>query len=370
MKDLIIYIVEKSIILFSYLQKSKISIMGLIHFLCSKIPRQYVFTKIYPRKFDKQKIERIEGYTDVGIVFQGPYVVDERFTLNTILLFRSIYPNIHIVLSTWENSIPEDDRELLDDLHCHVIESKSLPSEEMGKYRKVGHLNSQIYSAQKGLQYLKAISVSYALKIRTDLRIHMREFIPYFINLLNLYKCGTSKLNKRLLCVSFSNNLVYCPFHMSDFIWFGSLEDMVKLYSIPGRTINMKLNNLINDKPYITNQAQIFKTLMSKPYERTNFHQEVISTIDREFYYFYHEEAYIVRSYYESLFSPSVETDIKDYWDFVRNCLVVIDDSMLDVYWTKYGYTFSQKGKIENQGLLTHAVWLDMLSNDNDSQFC
>ena len=57
-----------------------------------------------------------------------------------------------------------------------------------------------------------------------------------FLNLINVFKPNTDILNKRLLCVGFTNNLIYCPFHMSDFIWFGHIEDMEKLYSISSRT--------------------------------------------------------------------------------------------------------------------------------------
>lgn len=364
MKSLIVYIIEKSILLFKHLQSSNSFFGGIVRFLFSRCPRQYVFGKVYSKTFEKQNLEPIFGYENVGVVFQGPYVTDDRFTLNSILLIRKVYPNIHVVLSTWINSIPIDDRERLADLNCHVIENSSLPSEDMGHYRKVGHLNSQLFSSLEGLQYLKTMNVTYALKIRTDLRIHLREFIPYFVNLLNLYKCDTNRLEKRLLTVCFSNNLVYCPFHMSDFIWFGHIKDMLKLYSIPNRVINSNLKKLIDDRSYIRNQALWFNKLLNKSYERNIFQGQNTAALDYDFYYYYHEEAYIVHKFYESLNLTRKRSEIDNYWDFVRKCIIIVDESILDVYWTKYGYTLNQRGKLDSHGILNSAVWSDILLND------
>lgn len=305
---------------------------------------------------------QISDFSDVGIVFQGPLSKEYDYTINTIRYFREIYPEIKIVLSTWKNELNSKARTELEKYDCAVIEGDSFPAEDKGEGQKKSYLHNQLFSAQKGIEYLKNKGCLYVLKIRTDLRIYKQDFIPHFMNLLKIFPCKVQTQTQRLICVGYSNNLVNVPFHMSDFIWFGSVADMEKMYNAPYWTQEeiSYIRERTANKEFMASHSACFRELLSKNYNAQM--SGVGQFIDEKFLLLFHEEAYLASRVAKCLgFFDAGKSLAENYRDFLASSVIVVDDRDIDSYWNKYDYNLLENGRSKSDNeRLTSSVWLDL----------
>ena len=291
----------------------------------------------------------------VAIVFQGPVVHEDNFTVDSIRMVRNIYPDICIILSTWKHGLLDDEKHVLEEVKCIIIENEEWGDEFKGNGEKTGHLNNQLLSARGGIRYLlNNTEVEYALKIRTDLRLYKPNFIQYLLDVLKMYNG-----KERLISVAFSNSLPGVPFHLSDFVWFGKTELLYQLYSIPLRTedeLKYIVSYVNNTEEYLKYREQISK-IMDKEFSDI---KEDIKKINLKFMLLYHEESYIVYRY--ALSRGYASDDILDqYPDFLAREVIVLDDNYLMALWKKSLYSALQTDysiKMENR--FSHAKWLHL----------
>ncbi|MCM1498990.1 MAG: WavE lipopolysaccharide synthesis family protein [Clostridium sp.] len=338
---------------------------------------QYVSAKKYmtitcqPRNPGKQgeHLPIFKGFSDVGIVLQGPIKKEDDYTIETIAYYRKIYPDCQLVLSTWVDELTDDEIGKLEEYKCAVIQNNGLPAEDKGKGEKIGHLNNQLFSSIEGLYYLKECDVQYALKMRTDVRINRIDFLQYMINLVKVYEIGDRSLynvNKRLLNVSFSNTLYYFPFHMSDFVWFGDIDDMIKLYSIHSRTDEeLKfIREKVSIPGYISQHAKKVQIAINKI---GNVDTENIGEwfenleIEEKFMILYHEEIYIMYNFYLRIYKQDISGNILDrYHDFLKNVIIAVDEDDMHVSFTKYGASFYRPNvSLDLVKRYSHSMWLN-----------
>lgn len=299
------------------------------------------------------------GYNYVGIVLQGPIRRDDNFTLNTVRLFRKRYPEVQLVFSTWKDSLSNYEKQTLKKYNCHIIESQSMSPEYKGDNEKVAHLNNQILSSRNGIDYLSRNNVSHVMKIRSDLRIYKVDFIPYLLNVLTSFKCT----KYRLINIAFSNSLYNVPFHLSDFIWFGEINDMKKLYDIPYRDIN-KLQSIVEkvNKGLMDEYRDDFKLLRRNNYSlNTSWYKK--TKIDESFLTLYHEEVYLPFNFWVKSNHNQQGNLLDSYYMFLKS-IIVLDDTDLLVYWDKYLYSIIKTNySMKQEGRLSHSKWLDLFLN-------
>ena len=80
-------------------------------------------------------------FDDTAIVIQGPLAYDNNYTVETFKLYRSIYPNVPIVVSTWKNEATKAFREECEKNSIVLLESE-LPSSS-----DFYNMNKQLVSA-------------------------------------------------------------------------------------------------------------------------------------------------------------------------------------------------------------------------------
>lgn len=176
-------------------------------------------------------------YKDITVVIQGPiYGVDEKtvdrpVTKDCIASVRASLPNATIILSTWTGSIVSDldfDEVLFnDDPGSTII--------KYGRNDQPHHVNTnrQIVSTVNGL---KSVKTKYAIKLRTDNILYKNDFVE----LINQFTKTDPKYaltnNKVVVSNIFAKEFVrglYAPFLFSDFFYFGTKEDLLKIWDIP-----------------------------------------------------------------------------------------------------------------------------------------
>ncbi len=299
----------------------------------------------------------IIGYENVGIVFQGPVMKSDNFTIETILLLRKWYPDIKIVLSTWKNMLTDKDRELLTRNQCFVIESQQMPEEHKGKNEKIGHLNNQILSSRLGIEYLYEQGIDYVMKVRSDLRVYRKDFIPYLLNLLTIY----SKAEYRLINVAFSNSLYNIPFHMSDFVWFGKIEEMRKMYSINYRN-KKDLSEIISyvESEKFSVYKEKFNLIRKKKYSLDTKWYNEKNSLPQHFMTLYHEEIYLSYNYCNVKKKIKGNNLLEEYYKFLSK-IIIVDDQDLLIYWNKSLYSVVQSNYSKRfDERLSHSKWLEI----------
>lgn len=175
------------------------------------------------------------NFSDISVVVQG--AIDKKVTKLCTASIRRFLPGCSIILSTWEG---QETRDI--DCDC-LIENEDPGSKENGVIKPFdvnfnNNVNRQLISTSNGL---KRVRTKYALKMRSDMIITTNEFLKYF----ERYPCSTNelKLFEHKVMVSDMYTKVKhgsvdnseeqffpTPFHVSDFFFFGEVNDLKKYF--------------------------------------------------------------------------------------------------------------------------------------------
>jgi hypothetical protein len=158
------------------------------------------------------------------IIFQGPFY--GKFTLDTIDLYKRLYPDIGIIFSTWKG-LPEDIilklRKsdvilLLNDDVCHSYDNQ----------------NRMIASTYAGLIHASKIYPnSFAIKHRGDQRLTSFDWVRNIEDLLLSYPAINSFGSAfRIGSLSACSGKLR-PYMLGDQFQFGHIDDLLELWSAP-----------------------------------------------------------------------------------------------------------------------------------------
>jgi hypothetical protein len=243
-----------------------------------------------------------QSFNDAGeefaILMQGPVLLKAGFTVETLKLYRKVYPRIKIILSTWENT----DKVVLEEisrLKVQILTSK-LPD-----FSGDSNMNFQLKSTIAGLQSLNDGIVKYVLKTRTDQRIYSAsDYLGSMAATLESFPVRSKHLTKRLI-VSNLNMFRYRKYTVSDMFMFGTLADMKFFWNIP-------------------------------------FQEEVmLYDSSKEFYENRLAEAYLVYYFFKNTgFIPGKTLEDSDR--FLGDNFYVIDRNVIDLFWYKYNHTYER----------------------------
>lgn len=167
-------------------------------------------------------------FKDISVVVQG--AIDPILTPISLRSIRDTLPGATIILSTWLDS----DASLLDfDTSILSIDPGAPLCDTSTNI--VNNVNRQIVSTRYGL---RQVQTKYALKTRSDIKITSPAFIYFFQEFNRSHaKPPPGRYTKERIAI---NNL-YCAdprktgfcFHFSDWIQFGTTEDLLNLWEIP-----------------------------------------------------------------------------------------------------------------------------------------
>jgi hypothetical protein len=152
----------------------------------------------------------------IGIVVQGP--INKEFTHNICTFIINTYPNIRVVVSTWE----DEDTTGLDSLHVQNLKIIKSPKP---KANGPSNINLQIVSTISGIKFLEKIGCTHILKIRSDTFLGNPQFINYLIWMLNRGK-------SHALVFSSFNSFLFRLYSVTDQIMFGNTKNMLLYWNI------------------------------------------------------------------------------------------------------------------------------------------
>jgi hypothetical protein len=255
--------------------------------------------------FDIRSLKRFRIFANVNddfaIVMQGPIITKNNFTIETLNLYRHIYPNVSIVYSTWAGTITIEDKKKLNIINVTIIENK-LPEN-----RGVSNINLQIKSTSSGLHLLNEQGRKHVLKVRSDQRIYNNvDFLTYMKVLQSLYPVKNSQINERLVICSI-NTFKERLYGITDMLMFGKIEDMILYWDVPLENLSTASNSYYSDPKYF------IKNFLG--------------------------EGYFLKYFFEKVnLDPKWTT--KDSDDFIKDYFVIVDKEQIDLFWFKYNRFF------------------------------
>lgn len=245
--------------------------------LSSKKMNLFATYDIFELPRQGNEVPLMNDHVKVGIVIQGPII--PRTTLEICMFYKKIYPQVQIVLSTWEGE-DSDPFKVLKDEHFAVIQS--IKPDAPGP----SNINMQITSSIAGINQLGDLGCTHILKTRTDTLLGNSSFLNYLIWM-------HSKGKQHALVFSSFNSFLFRLFSPSDQVMFGEATDIARFWTI----------DLIPD--------------------------------DHEIDF---PEKYLFKKYLES-YGYKTQEELNNYLTALRDYTVIADHEQLGQIWNKGAYT-------------------------------
>ena len=166
-------------------------------------------------------------YPRSAIVIQGPVVVKNDFTLETIRIYKKYFPEAIIILSTW------------DDTNKAVCEQIGKEGVEVVLNRKPDgcsykNINFQIVSSRAGVTRARAQHAHYILKTRTDQRFYNPHLLAYLYHAIKAFPLVSQTQQQKRLIFSSASQQSHCRLYQaSDIMIFGHTDDMNLYWQAP-----------------------------------------------------------------------------------------------------------------------------------------
>lgn len=161
----------------------------------------------------------------MAVVVQGPLLLDDNFTLETLRLYKKNFSSSRIILSTWEGE-DVDTIAAIKRLSIEVIISKK--PEKAG----VANVNFQIASSAAGVRHASSLGCEYVLKTRTDQRIYSSQALSFcYLSVKRFPLLNIGSQRERIVAFNL-NTFMYRPYSISDMANFGHIDDMEKYWCI------------------------------------------------------------------------------------------------------------------------------------------
>ena len=263
-----------------------------------------------------------------AVVIQGPLQSEEDFTLETVKIYKKIFPLSPIIVSTWSSENKKD----LDDLEragaVLVITDKPTKT-------GWGNIELQVLSTSAGLQWAKEFGCEYVAKTRTDWRMYRPSALQCLNSLLRMYPpLGHGKLESRIVASSMST-LKHRVYGLTDIFQYGSILDMTKYWEnlnddVQGKFKQVHPPEILNGTPLVA-------------------------------------EIYLCARYLESI-GLDLDFSLPQWWESLKNYFVVIDNSMLDAVWSKYDKNienrYTNAYTLRGPLAIDHLDWLRLMNSD------
>ena len=306
--------------------------------LLGKINDAYLSIHLRPKKAINVKYE-LSNENDnfsCGVILQGPISVNNdegEFLYETIKIYKKIFPNILIVLSTWK--LEENILKKFNDLDIKVIQNKEPENNRFGSARNI---DRQILTTYSGLEYLKKKNITYAIKTRTDWRIYKPNSHYFLKNMLDIFPSKSNLMKGRIIMPSMMTSK-FRVYGISDTLQFGFVEDLLKFW----------------DKELFLDGLE---RLSLGQYPSIINHTPIISDV------------FLCARYLEKI-NHKLHWTLDDWWDCLMKYYCIIDTDALDILWTKYEDWFYEKRYYRSYNnnaprMVEFSDWVN-LYNDNSN---
>ncbi len=247
---------------------------------------------------DINSLFEIDNRDNIVIVLRGRIETKNDFTLETVRLYRRYYPNVPIIVSTWDNV----DKSIKKELEIAGAEI-CLSSCDKPLLNGFGSINLQLRTAKEGVSRAQQYPIDYILVTRTDQRFYEPNIFSFLLKLNSHFPLRLQcNADGRLIAIS-TSTFINRLYNISDMFIFGSKNDVIRYFSCP--------------------------------YDTRPHGGEVETEDPEEFSKNRCGEIYFTTNYIESLgFNLKWTKEDSDYYR--KNLFIIVDSESLDFYWPKY----------------------------------
>ncbi len=229
-----------------------------------------------------------------AIVIQGPIKKDDDFTLETVRLYKRLYPECVLILSTWNN-----EKEYLESFYK---EGTVICLSELPEHSGALNCNFQGVSSHAGVAKAVELNCERICKTRTDQRFYLPDLFKYLEDLTELFPLRIDTQQKERLISISSTSFSHRPYHVCDMFLYGDAADVAGYFSSKQDT---------RDKEPIEWKGNIEYSKLKAG------------------------EVWFTANYIESLgYELKWTKEDSDY--YLRELFLILDTSLIDLYWAKY----------------------------------
>ena len=266
-----------------------------------------------------------------AIIIQGPIQDKFFFLKNTIEIYKKIFPNSSIIISTWEN----ENINLINTLkkeNIFILFNKE-PS------KSLSNIDHQIYSTNSALKFAKEIGAKYSIKTRADIRINKNNLETFLLSLIRTFPAKKNNfINSRIIVPSLIT-FKYRIYSLSDIVMFGETEDLIKYFDKETFAEGLKKFDL-NENNLLKNETPIIA------------------------------EIFLCSRFVNNL-EGKISWELNNWWATLKNYFCVIDNSSLDLFWHKYDWEYEYRYLRTYSGKFARAIdfqdWLALYNGLNNN---
>ena len=301
-------------------------------FLIDGTKNNYLTYHLRPKNSENFNLESTcKIHEKIAIIIQGPIQEKFFFLKNTINIYKKIFKNSIIIISTWENE-NQDIINTLKDENIFIIFNKE-------PKKSPYNIDHQIISTNKALKLAHEKGIKYSLKSRADIRIHKNNLETFLISLIKTFPVKNNQLINSRIIVPSLITFKYRLYSISDLCLFGETIDLLKYFKIDSFKDGLEIIGL-NEKNFIKNYTPVVAEIFLCSRLIQNINGEVLWTLD-------------------------------DWWNNLRDYFCIIDNSALDLFWYKYDWNYEYRYLRTYSDRFSRAIdfqdWLSLYNNfDNN----
>ncbi|MDR1913799.1 MAG: WavE lipopolysaccharide synthesis family protein [Clostridiales bacterium] len=303
--------------------------------LCELFSDYYVSYNIRPKFSDQIKVPELGPVRDsVAIIMQGPLILRDNFTLESIKLYKKQFPGVIIIVSTW-------DYENMDYISKIKLETPYVVQSKLPPHPGYGNVNYQVKSTMAGIQKAKELGVDFVAKTRNDQRLYKENSISFLISLLTTFPPESEKCKGRIVTISNHLGDVYeNEYYVCDYFYFGYLCDIEKIFDI-----EMDYRNKVELSLKFVSLKFVVKRLLKKGDFKSLYRvirEKITDFSDPVPWSEYIEQELLVEILFVKRYLKKMGCVVKPehYEEHLKKFFIPIAKNDIGLFWIKYGTRF------------------------------
>ena len=265
-----------------------------------------------------------------AIIIQGPIGKKFSFLKDTINIYKKIFKNTVIIISTWKS----ENINLINSLRDENV--FILFSEEPDK--SLYNVDHQIISTNVALKLAREKGALYSIKTRTDTRLYKNNLENFLIALFKTFPVKENNIIKSRIIVPSLVTFKFRIYSLSDIVMIGNTDDLLEYFDLCSfeesiKKMQISKNNLLKNETPVVAEIFLCARLLMK-------------------------------------INKDLKWNLDDWWSSLKNYFCIIDNSSLDLLWHKYDWQYEYRFLRTYSNSFSRAVdfqdWLSLYQNLNN----
>ena len=301
-------------------------------FVIDNTKNNYLTFHLRPKKAENFNLESTCKIDEkIAIIIQGPIQEKFDFLKNTLEIYKKIFKNSIIIISTWKSEDIEKINTLKDENIYILFNDEPEKSQS--------NIDHQIFSTNIALKFAINHNAKYSIKTRADVRLNKSNLETFFISLIKTFPVKSNSLIKSRIVVPSLITFKFRIFSLSDIVMFGETNDLLQYFDIELFRDGLKKFDL-DEKKLLKNETPVVA------------------------------EIFLCARFMNKL-DNSINWNLENWWDSLKNYFCIIDNSSLDLFWHKYDWNYEYRYIRTYSDKFARAIdfqdWLSLYNNSENN---